>query len=96
MSRLVNCTHPDSPHAIDSVRRNLRVGASPRGLQALVWGAKVEALLDNRKAVAIDDVKRVVYPSLRHRLLLNFEAQADGIDPDEILDELLDAVSVPE
>ena len=96
MARIVNSTHPDSSYAIDSVRRNLRVGASPRGLQALVWGAKVEALLDNRKAVAIDDVKGVVYPSLRHRLLLNFEAQADDIDPDDILDEILDAVPIPQ
>jgi MoxR-like ATPase len=95
IAHLVNATQPDTPGAIDSVQRHLRVGVSPRGLQAIVWGAKVEALLDNRKAVAIDDVREVIYPALRHRLLLNFEAQADGIDPDGILDDILTAVPVP-
>jgi MoxR-like ATPase len=95
MARLVGATHPDEADALDTVRRHLRVGASPRGLQALVWGGKVEALMDDRKAVSIDDVRRVVYPALRHRLLLNFEAEADGVSPDEILDELLEKVKVP-
>jgi MoxR-like ATPase len=95
MARLVNATHPAGEMGIDSVRRHLRVGASPRGLQAMVWGAKVEALLDNRKAVAIDDVRQVIYPALRHRLILNFEAQADEVDPDHILDEILKVVPVP-
>lgn len=95
MARLIQATHPENKDAIDSIRRHLRIGASPRGLQALVWGGKVEALLDGRKAVSIDDVRRVVYPALRHRLLLNFEAQADGVKPDSILDDLLKKVAVP-
>ncbi len=95
-ARIVGATHPQAEGAIDSVRRNLRIGASPRGLQALVWGGKVEALLDNRKAVSIDDIRKVVYPALRHRLILNFEAQAEGIDPDAILDEIIKHVAVPE
>lgn len=95
IARLINATQPDGPMTIDSVQRNLRVGVSPRGLQAIVWGAKVEALLDNRKAVSIEDVRTVIYPSLRHRLLLNFEAMADGVDPDDILEDILSAVPVP-
>jgi MoxR-like ATPase len=94
VARLVNATRPDGDGAIDSVRRHLRVGASPRGVQAIVWGAKVEALLDNRKAVAIEDVRKVVFPALRHRLLLNFEAQAEGINPDEIIAEVIKKVQV--
>jgi MoxR-like ATPase len=73
----------------------LRVGASPRGLQAVIWGAKAEALLNNRKAVSIEDVRRVIFPALRHRLILNFEAQAEGVDPDMILRDILAAVPVP-
>jgi len=95
MASLIKATHPDYPNEIDSVRRHLRLGASPRGLQAIVWGAKVEALLDNRKAVAIDDIHNVIYPAIRHRLLLNFEAQADGVNPDDIIDDILNAVPVP-
>jgi MoxR-like ATPase len=73
----------------------LRVGVSPRGIQALVKAAKVEALLDNRKAVAIEDIRKVVHPALRHRMILNFEAQAEGIPPDAILDDVLKSVQVP-
>jgi MoxR-like ATPase len=94
VARLVNATRPDADGAIDSVRRHLRVGASPRGVQAIVWGAKVEALLDNRKAVAIEDVRKVVFPALRHRLLLNFEAQAEGVDPDEIIADVIKKVQI--
>jgi MoxR-like ATPase len=77
------------------VGRHLRVGVSPRGIQAIIRTAKVEALLDNRKAAAIDDVRKVTYPALRHRLILNFEAQAEGIPADAVLDEVLKAVPVP-
>ena len=94
-ARLVAATQPNGDDVVDRVRRNLRVGASPRGLQAIIWGAKVEALLDNRKAVSIDDIIRVAYPALRHRLLLNFEAQAEGVDPDEIIRDILASVPVP-
>ncbi len=94
-ARLVRATHPQDDRSIDAVRRYIRVGASPRGLQALIWAAKVEALLDDRKAVAIDDIRTVAYPALRHRLILNFEAQAEGVEPDAILDEITQAVPVP-
>jgi len=94
-ARLVAATQPNGEDVVDRVRRNLRVGASPRGLQAIIWGAKVEALLDNRKAVSIDDIVRVAHPALRQRLLLNFEAQAEGVDPDEIIRDILASVAVP-
>ncbi len=84
-ARLVGATQPVQEDALPVVKRNLRVGASPRGLQALIWGGKVEALLDNRKAVSIEDIRKVIYPALRHRLILNFEAQAEGVNPDDIL-----------
>lgn len=94
-ARLVGATRPDRADALQSVRKNLRVGASPRGLQAIIWGAKVEALMDNRKAVAIEDVRKVLFPALRHRLILNFEAQAEGIEPDVILRDILAGVPLP-
>ena len=94
-ARLVAATQPDGNEVVPSVRRNLRIGASPRGLQAIIWGAKVEALLHNRKAVSIEDIRRVIYPALRHRLLLNFEAQAEGVDPDDIIADILTSVAVP-
>jgi len=72
----------------------VRVGASPRGVQALILAGKVEALLDNRKAVAIDDLRHVARPALRHRLILNFEAQAEGVSPDAIVEEILGKVEV--
>lgn len=92
---LIGATHPGNDRAPETVGRHLRVGASPRGIQALIWAAKVEALLDNRKAVAIDDVRKVAYPALRHRLLLNYEAQAEGVAPDSILQEIIQGVPVP-
>jgi MoxR-like ATPase len=94
-ARLVGATHLDAERAPASVRRNLRVGVSPRGIQTLIKAAKVEALLDRRKAVAIDDIRNVIHPALRHRLFLTFEAQAEAVSPDAILDEVLKAVPVP-
>jgi MoxR-like ATPase len=93
-ARIVGATRPEASSAPDVVQRSLRVGASPRGIQALIWGGKVEALLDDRKAVAIDDVRKVAYPALRHRLILNFEAQAEGVEADGIIRDILENVSV--
>ncbi len=93
-ARLVETTHPQNSNVPESVRRNLRVGVSPRGVQSMVRAAKVEALLDNRKAVAIDDIRKVVYPALRHRLILNFEAQAEGIPADAVIADIVKVVQV--
>jgi MoxR-like ATPase len=94
-ARLVGATHPTGERAPALVRRSLRVGVSPRGVQALIKAGKVEALLDRRKAVAIDDIRQVIYPALRHRLFLSFEAQAEGIPPDAILDDVMQVVPIP-
>jgi MoxR-like ATPase len=94
-ARLVEGTHPGDTRAPEAVKRHLRVGASPRGLQALIWTAKVEALLDDRKAVSLDDIRTVALPALRHRMLLNYEAQAEGVRADEILEEVVRKVEVP-
>jgi MoxR-like ATPase len=90
--RLALATHPQGPFATDVTNQYVRWGSSPRGVQTLVLAAKVRALLDGRYNVSFEDLRRVYLPSLRHRVLLNFEAQAEGIDPDEVLLKILDAV----
>ena len=88
--RLLLATHPDEPKAMARVSRYVRTGASPRGAQALLLASKIFALLDGRYAAAIDDVKVAALPALRHRVLLNFEGEAEGIRTDDILREVLD------
>ena len=88
-ARLVSATHPDRTE-LDSVRRYVRWGASPRGLQTLVLGGKVRALLEGRYNVAFDDLHAVAQPALRHRIFLQFEAEADGISADRIISEILE------
>ncbi len=90
--RVAQATHAASEDAPESVRRFVRFGASPRGAQALVLGGKVHALLGGRFNVAFDDVDRVAAPSLRHRILLNFEGEAEGVSPDTLVSEILAAV----
>ncbi len=93
VSRLILATRPTQEGAPEMVRRFVRYGSSPRGAQALVLGAKVLALMDGRFNVSLDDVQAVLYPALRHRLILSFEGEAEGIDPDRILEDLLTRVS---
>jgi MoxR-like ATPase len=90
--RLALATHPNGPFAADVTNKYVRWGSSPRGAQTLVLAAKVRSLLDGRYNVSFEDLRRVYLPGLRHRVLLNFEAQAEGVDPDEILLKVLDAV----
>ncbi|QPC83187.1 MoxR family ATPase [Phototrophicus methaneseepsis] len=92
VARLVVATHPDSELSTAMSRQYVRVGSSPRGAQALIIGAKVNALLDGRYNVAYDDVAAVAPSALRHRILLNFEGQAEGISTDSIVDDLLKTV----
>jgi MoxR-like ATPase len=87
--RLITATHPDRT-PLDSVRRYIRYGASPRGLQTLVLGGKVRALLEGRYNVALDDLTAVARPALRHRVFLQFEAEADGVTADQIITEILE------
>ncbi|APW63306.1 AAA family ATPase [Paludisphaera borealis] len=91
--RLALATHPEGPFAAAATNQYVRWGSSPRGVQTLVLAAKVRALLDGRYNVSFEDLRRVYLPSLRHRVLLNFEAQAEGIDPDDVLLKVLDSVS---
>jgi MoxR-like ATPase len=90
--RLALATHPSGPFAADVTNQYIRWGSSPRGVQTLVLAAKVRALLDGRYNVSFEDLRRVYLPSLRHRVLLNFEAQAEGVEADEVLLKVLDVV----
>ena len=88
--RLILSTHPHGAFATEQVNRYVRWGSSPRGAQAIMLAAKVQALLDGRYNASFDDLRRVYKPALRHRVLLNFEAQAEGIETDVILADILD------
>ena len=88
--RLTLSTHPGGPLAFDVTNRYFRWGASPRGAQTLALAAKVRALLDGRYNVSFEDVRRVFLPDMRHRVILNFEAQAENIQPDQVLLEILE------
>ncbi len=92
---LVLATHPGSPHAPEAVKRCVRYGASPRAGQALVLAGKVRALMKGRCNVAFDDIRRAAHPSLRHRIILNFEGEAEGLTTDRILDDVVAAVREP-
>ena len=91
--RLTLATHPDSPYASALVKRFVRYGASPRAAQALVLAGKIAALRHGRPFVSVDDVRAAALPALRHRILLNFEGEADQVDPDTIVTELVAAVA---
>ncbi len=92
--RLVTASHPERSD-IDAVRRYVRFGASPRGVQTLVLAGKVRALMEGRYNVAFDDLRAAALPALRHRIFLNFEADAAGMTTDNLLGQVLEAV-VPE
>ena len=90
--RLVLATHPGGEFATDEANRFIRCGASPRGAQALVLAGKVRALLEGRYNVSFEDIRRVTLPSLRHRIILNFEAQAENIPADQVVANILNDV----
>ena len=87
--RLTLATHPNSTHAHALTNKYARFGASPRGTQALVLGGKMLALLNDRIHVSCEDIRSVVMPALRHRILLNFEGEAEHVDTDDILREII-------
>ncbi|MFO7663464.1 MAG: AAA family ATPase, partial [Chloroflexota bacterium] len=91
VSRLVVATHP-SYSSNRLVQDYVRYGASPRGGQAMILGAKANALMDGRYNVSFDDIAAIAHAALRHRLLLNFEGLAEGISPDQIVADLLQSV----
>jgi MoxR-like ATPase len=90
--RLVLATHPQGEFAAADTNKYIRCGASPRGGQALVLAGKVRALLEGRYNVSFDDIRRAYLPALRHRILLNFEAQAENIPSDQVLVQILKEV----
>jgi len=87
--RCVLATHPQGIFAIPMVNQFLRVGASPRAAQAITLGAKVRALLDGRFHVSFQDIKEVTIPAMRHRVILNFEGEAEGITTDMVLEKVI-------
>ncbi|MEJ7599553.1 MAG: MoxR family ATPase [Kofleriaceae bacterium] len=89
--RVVLATHPENPEATAKSKQFMRYGASPRGLQAVILAAKIRALLEGRYAVAIDDIRHVAPAALRHRMILNFEGEAEGVEADAIITEILKA-----
>jgi len=93
VSRLVWATHPESELAPDVVKKFVRYGASPRGAQSIVLAAKVSALVDGRYNAGFQDVKSAAHAALRHRILLNFEGDAEGIKIEKVIDDILQAVT---
>jgi len=85
-------THPDDAASTEKVKRYVSYGASPRGMQALIRGARIHCALDGRTAVSIDDVKRVALSSLRHRVILNFQGEAESRDVDELIEEVVESI----
>lgn len=92
IARLTLATHPGGPFATAITNQYLRWGSSPRGAQTLTLASKVRALLGGRYNVSFEDVRRVFLPAMRHRVILNFEAEAEGIEPDKVLLEILEKV----
>ena len=90
---LIEATHPEHPRCPKTVGRYIRYGASPRGAQALLLAGKAVALLDHRFHVSCDDIRAVAHVALRHRLILSFEGQAEGVTPDAVIDRVLTAVT---
>jgi len=87
--KLVFATRPESDLSPEIVKKYVRYGSSPRGAQALILASKIKALLNGRYNVSVEDIKTVAYPALRHRMILNFEGEAENIDNDDIISEIL-------
>ncbi len=92
VARLVVATHPEHPSATPMVKQFVRYGASPRGAQAIILGSKVVSIMSGRYNVAFEDIEVVAPAALRHRMILNFEGQAEGVSPDDIVAELFKTV----
>ncbi len=92
---LVIATHPTQDSAPEPVRRYVRFGASPRGVQAMILAGKARAILDGRPSVSVDDVRAVAKAAMRHRLVVGYEATADATTADDLIDIVIDAVPAP-
>jgi MoxR-like ATPase len=87
--RVLRATHPDDKNATPGIKQYVRFGGSPRGAQAVLLAARVRAAIDGRTSPSVEDVKAVVPQALRHRVLLNFEGEAEGVTTDSVLQEVL-------
>ncbi|PJB49317.1 MAG: AAA family ATPase [Deltaproteobacteria bacterium CG_4_9_14_3_um_filter_63_12] len=87
--KLIQATHPNLPEAVEATRRYVRFGSSPRGAQAIIITAKIRALMQGRFNVSVEDVRHTAMAALRHRIILNFEGEAEGVQTDEILQEII-------
>jgi len=87
--RMAMASHPNGPYAVEATNKYVRWGVSPRAVQTLTLGAKLNALLDGRFNTSFSDVQRVYLPAMRHRVLLNFEGEAEGISTDDVLEEIM-------
>jgi MoxR-like ATPase len=94
-SRLILATHPEQPDTLPEVKRYVAYGASPRGLQALIKGARVWAALHGATTVCTEDVRVLAHVALRHRIILNFEGEAQQVKVDDLIDKLLAKVLTP-
>ena len=94
-AQLILSTHPESEEPHPKIDRYVSYGSSPRGLQAMIRAARVHAVLDGRTAVSVSDIRRVAKGALRHRVILNFEGEAEAVDIDSIIDELSENVPTP-
>lgn len=90
--RLVLASHPNGQYSIEMVKQYVRFGSSPRGVQGLVMAGKVKALLEGRYNAAYEDIRKVARPALRHRVLLNLRGEAEGINEDDIIEDILKRV----
>ena len=88
--RLAMATHPEGEFATEATNKYVRWGSSPRGAQAITLASKVQALLDGRFNVSFSDVRKIFPPAMRHRILLNFEGEAEGISTDEVLADIME------
>ncbi|MEN6351568.1 MAG: MoxR family ATPase [Syntrophomonas sp.] len=92
-ARIILASHPEHSYAPERVKKYVRYGASPRGGQALLAAGKVRALMEGRFNVALEDIEKLAYPALRHRIILNFEGEAEGIGSDELIADILEAAA---
>jgi MoxR-like ATPase len=87
--KLVLATHPESEYATEKTKKYIRFGSSPRGAQSIVSAARIKAILDGRYNVSFSDIKFTAYPSLRHRIFINFEGVSEGLTTDEFIRDLI-------
>jgi MoxR-like ATPase len=95
VSLIIEATHPDGDRASPPVKRYVRWGASPRGAQSIVLAAKAAAMIEARPHVTAEDIRWATPAALRHRLVLGYEATAEGVGTDAIIHELIHSVSEP-